>query len=465
MNKSKEQNNQRTVRKIDAACAKLIEFGMTRQGAKSILDSVTRQPKGFINFQKGINYVTELLESQKVTNPKEVLNLLKNAGESIKNEINNAEKDTQNIINKISNRIYYDRNFGSGSIRELEVAVLRIRQGSTEIQIGKIKIGSGGIYKKVGADIVDRTPRIKEAIQVKRVSSDNPGRFWDNLENAIDQLNGNSGEEIPRGFRKVADIQISNRNNPTYNRSPESFIEGINGKKSYKKLLKDFDGTIFITSGKNQIELNLKKGEIINHSLTRIQSSNSKYLDPNKFTAKIKEVQSVEDRKVEDYVQKTQAKIDSMQILLAEDFSVMQAEMKLKFDKLGLVQPIDSFIEVESPIQASVETMTISLLDLNNYRDYLKSKEYAQTLPPDERIDLGRKANDIIDPLRNDWRDKGRAQTGVNMRSTDPFFQTFKTELELSKKDQAGMEIAREWAARQPNREKDNTRQDRSQEL
>ena len=89
MNKSKEQNNQRTVRKIDAACAKLIEFGMTRQGAKSILDSVTRQPKGFINFQKGINYVTELLESQKVTNPKEVLNLLKNAGESIKNEINN----------------------------------------------------------------------------------------------------------------------------------------------------------------------------------------------------------------------------------------------------------------------------------------------------------------------------------------------------------------------------------------
>ena len=458
MNKSKEkeypQYNQRTLRKKEATYTKLVELGMTSENAENILDLVAREPKGLLNFQNGVEYGTELLKSKKLTNPEEVLNVIDKAGKSIKNEIDKSRKGFP-----------YDPNFGSGSIRELEVAVLRIRQGSTEIQVGTIKIGSGGVYKDVGADIVDRTPRIKEAIQVKRVSSDDSGAFWANFKKAIEQLNGNKREEIPRGFRKVADIEISNRNNSTYNCTPESFIKSINQRDSYKELLRDFDGTVFITSGKNQIELNLKKGEIINHSLTRIQSSNSKYLDPNKFTAKIKEVQSVEDRKVEDYVQKTQAKIDSMQILLAEDFSVMQAEMKLKFDKLGLVQPIDSFIEVESPIQASVETMTISLLDLNNYRDYLKSKEYAQTLPPDERIDLGRKANDIIDPLRNDWRDKGRAQTGVNMRSTDPFFQTFKTELELSKKDQAGMEIAREWAARQPKNEKDNTRQDRSQEL
>ncbi len=106
--------------------------------------------------------------------------------------------------------------------------------------------------------------------------------------------------------------------------------------------------------------------------------------------------------------------------------------------------------------------MTTSLSDLNNYSNYLRSKEYAQTLPPEERRDLGRKANDIIDPLRNDWRNKGRAQTGVNMRSIDPFFQTFETELDLSEKDAAGMEMAREWASRQPKIAKDDDGQDRS---
>jgi hypothetical protein len=106
--------------------------------------------------------------------------------------------------------------------------------------------------------------------------------------------------------------------------------------------------------------------------------------------------------------------------------------------------------------------MTISLPDLNNYRDYLKSKEYAQTLPPQERRDLGRKANNIIDPLRNDWRNKGRAQMGVNMHSTNQFFRSFETELDLSEKDQAGMEIAREWASRQPKIEKDDKQRDRS---
>jgi hypothetical protein len=107
--------------------------------------------------------------------------------------------------------------------------------------------------------------------------------------------------------------------------------------------------------------------------------------------------------------------------------------------------------------------MTTSLSDLNNYSNYLRSKEYAQTLSPEERRDLGRKANDIIDPLRNDWRNKGRAQTGVNMQSIDPFFQTFETKLDLSEKDAVGMEIAREWASIQPKIEKDEEGQDRSQ--
>ena len=50
---------------------------------------------------------------------------------------------------------------------------------------------------------------------------------------------------------------------------------------------------------------------------------------------------------------------------------------------------------------------------------------------------------------------------GINMPPTDPFFQTFETILDLSQKDYAGIEIAREWIARQSKIEKDNDRQDR----
>lgn len=267
MNKLKEkqypQHNQRTLRKIDTACNKLIELGMSTEDAADIISVVKKQPRGLCNFLRGVGFGVELLKSEKLTNPKEVLTVLMKAGYSIKNEIN------QSLENEP-----HDPNFGSGSVRELEVAVLRLRQRSTEVQIGTIKIGSRGVYKDVGADVVDRTPQIKEAIQVKRVSSDDPGTFWDNFERSIKQLNGTTGEEIPRGYKKVADIQISNRKNLAYNRSAESFIEIIYTRPTLKALLKDFDGTVFITSGKNQIELNLKRGKVIAHNTSKIHSTN-----------------------------------------------------------------------------------------------------------------------------------------------------------------------------------------------
>ena len=285
MNKSKEEKypyyNQRTLGKVDGIHIKLVELGMSIEDTRNIILSVARQPNGLFNFQKGVKFGVELLNSKKVTNPAEVLNVLKKAGDSIGNEINEALENEP-----------HDPNFGSGSVRELEVAVLRIRQNSTEIQIGTIKVGSGGVYKKVGADVVDRTPRIKEAIQVKRVSSSSKRGFWDNFEKAVEQLNGRTGEEIPRGYAKVADIQVSNRKSIVYNRSAASFIEIIRTRPSLRALLKGFNGTVFITSGKDLITLKLEEGIITTHSNSKVQTNPLSVNDREQMTFDLQAIQS-----------------------------------------------------------------------------------------------------------------------------------------------------------------------------
>jgi hypothetical protein len=175
---------------------------------------------------------------------------------------------------------------------------------------------------------------------------------------------------------------------------------------------------------------------------------------------------TVFDRAAKLYPEAAQIWLERLKAITPEQISEI-------FDRIpeGRITPVAAtfaknllaYNQTELLKRKSLGNEPVALKDLNNYSDYLKSKEYAQTLPTDERIDLGRKANDIIDPLRNDWRNKGRAQTGVNMHSTDPFFQTFETELDLTEKDQAGMEMAREWASMQPKIKKNNEGQDRSQ--
>jgi hypothetical protein len=108
--------------------------------------------------------------------------------------------------------------------------------------------------------------------------------------------------------------------------------------------------------------------------------------------------------------------------------------------------------ELLQTYQAELEgnSSLITFSDINNYRDYLKSKEYKQQLSPAERGDLGRKALEIIDPLMNQFRTIARAEAGEFLPAPHPYFRSFKTEMDLSEQDRIGIEKARDWARRQP---------------
>lgn len=340
MNKSKEEEypyyNQRTLKKVDGIHIKLVELGMPIEDTRNIILSVARQPKGLFNLQKGVEFGVELLNSKKITNPVEILNVLKKAGDSIGNEINEALENEP-----------HDPNFGSGSVRELEVAALRIRQNSTEIQIGTIKVGSGGVYKSVGADVVDRTPRIKEAIQVKRVSSSTKKRFWDNFEKAIEQLNGNKREEIPRGYASVADIQVSNCKNPVYNQSAASFIEIIRTRPSLKALLKDFNGTVFITSRKDVITLKLERGVVVTHSNSKVQSNPLSANDQELMTFDFQAIQSPD-------------LLDSLLFVRAKLSGASDRSQAQRSDRI-ITEPVEDRIDDESKEQNNLEQSTKQL--------------------------------------------------------------------------------------------------------
>jgi hypothetical protein len=67
-----------------------------------------------------------------------------------------------------------------------------------------------------------------------------------------------------------------------------------------------------------------------------------------------------------------------------------------------------------------------------------------------ERGDLGKKANEIIDPLMGEFRTIARAAAGANLPASHPYFRSFKTEMDVSEQDRIGIEKARDWVGRQP---------------
>jgi hypothetical protein len=92
----------------------------------------------------------------------------------------------------------------------------------------------------------------------------------------------------------------------------------------------------------------------------------------------------------------------------------------------------------------------IEFSDISNYLKYLNSREYKQQLTNAERGDLGKKANEIIDPLMGEFRTIARAAAGANLPASHPYFRSFKTEMDLSEQDRIGIEKARDWVGRQP---------------
>lgn len=62
------------------------------------------------------------------------------------------------------------------------------------------------------ADVIDYTTR--QAVQMKTVTSASKLAVLENLQSAIDQLGGETGELPPRGFQRIADVRIEGARNP-----------------------------------------------------------------------------------------------------------------------------------------------------------------------------------------------------------------------------------------------------------
>jgi Relaxase/Mobilisation nuclease domain len=212
-------------------------------------------------------------------------------------------------------------------------------------------------------------------------------------------------------------------------------------------------------------EVSFKSGELTDASLSQLQAVRGLTFNLPKATLRegtrevgIETFQADEDRHFQDYIESGRRNLEEMRVKVQQDSLRIEAELRRNYDKiLGVFQPNNrsAEVKVELPIEAPAVTMTISFSDLNNYRNYLNSREYKESLPPGEREDLDRSSNRTIDPLVNAWRSIGRAAVGdEKLPASHQFFRSFETELDLSEKDAAGIEMAREWASMQPEIEK-----------
>jgi hypothetical protein len=106
--------------------------------------------------------------------------------------------------------------------------------------------------------------------------------------------------------------------------------------------------------------------------------------------------------------------------------------------------------ELLRPYQLELENNRnlIGLGDLNNYRDYLKSPEYRQTLPS-RTLSKMLEQDGRLKQYRTDYLSAARTETGNNRLSfLDPFLATFKVELNLTEADRNDLQAVRKWAAK-----------------
>jgi hypothetical protein len=130
------------------------------------------------------------------------------------------------------------------------------------------------------------------------------------------------------------------------------------------------------------------------------------------------------------------------------------AQDLIAYNRTELLQTYQTVLESNSSL--------ITFSDINNYREYLNSREYKQQLSEAERGNLGRKASEIIAPLMKQFRSIARAEAGEFLPAPHPYFRSFKTEMDLSQRDRIGIEEARDWASRQPKIEEEKGRDERS---
>jgi RNase P/RNase MRP subunit p29 len=214
------------------------KYGRRLREAKELLQATAeRGQKAFKEVERTLKMMNELEASGRLNNPQGLRNALEDA--------------TPELIEKGR----------SGHLRELEIALERVRQGH-DVQLGAMYDYRLG--RDVGGDVVDFTA--KEVIQSKDLTAKSEATLWENIETAALQAMGKRGEFPPidsRGteFKKVIEIRID----PI----ESGQLAKINGRILLKKLeervqlhgeMQDFDGLIRIRVGERIMEFRIRSG-------------------------------------------------------------------------------------------------------------------------------------------------------------------------------------------------------------
>lgn len=118
-------------------------------------------------------------------------------------------------------------NWHTGKFNELMEAYRRAVEQGHDVSLGGNAAAKGG--KPAGkADVVDYAA--KQALQSKTVTSPKLENVVDNLQKAVDQLNGERGEPPPDGYQRIADIIIESPKNELFQASRDQIAAALKGK-------------------------------------------------------------------------------------------------------------------------------------------------------------------------------------------------------------------------------------------
>ncbi|HET7501973.1 MAG TPA: DUF4157 domain-containing protein [Kofleriaceae bacterium] len=141
-------------------------------------------------------------------------------------------------------------NWHTGKFNELMEAYRRAVEQGHDVSVGGNAAAKGG--KPAGkADVVDYTT--KQALQSKTVTSPKLENVVENLQKAVDQLNGEHGELPPDGYQRIADIIIENPKNELFQASREQIAAALKGKVHGLEKLSPKDTTPGVVRVKNAI--------------------------------------------------------------------------------------------------------------------------------------------------------------------------------------------------------------------
>jgi hypothetical protein len=141
-------------------------------------------------------------------------------------------------------------NWHTGKFNELMEAYRRAVEQGHDVSLGGNAAAKGS--KPAGkADVVDYTA--KQALQSKTVTSPKLENVVDNLQKAVDQLNGEHGELPPDGYQRIADIIIENPKNELFQASRDQIAAALKGKVHGLEKLAPKDTTPGLVRVKNAI--------------------------------------------------------------------------------------------------------------------------------------------------------------------------------------------------------------------